>query len=71
VGVKPAHQRQGLARRLIDRCLAALKGEGIEKVHLWVKADNEPGLAYWKHLGWNKREDVFLMSVVTGENPNA
>ena len=71
VAVKSEHRGQGLGRRLVEACLAALKSEGIEKVHLWVKADNVAGKSFWNHLGWRERADISLMSIVTGDNPNA
>jgi ribosomal protein S18 acetylase RimI-like enzyme len=71
VAVDPEHQRRGIGRMLVDACLAALKAEGIEKVHLWVKADNAAGKAFWAHVGWRERNDIALMSIITGDNPNA
>ncbi|MDB5310358.1 MAG: family N-acetyltransferase [Gemmataceae bacterium] len=71
VAVAPHAQKLGLGRRLVEACLAALKADGIEKVHLWVYAANEPGKGFWKHLGWRERTELVLMSVVTGDNPNA
>ena len=71
VAVSPTVRKQGLGRKLVDACLAALRAEGIEKVHLWVKADNAAGKSFWNRLGWREREDIVMMSIVTGDNPNA
>jgi ribosomal protein S18 acetylase RimI-like enzyme len=71
VAVKREYQRLGLGRQLVDACLSALKADGIEKVHLWVKAENVAGKGFWNHIGWRERTDIALMSVVTGDNPNA
>lgn len=71
VAVKTKYQKQGLGRQLVVACLTGLKNEGIEKAHLWVKADNASGQAFWHHLGWHARTDIQLMSIVTGDNPNA
>jgi N-acetylglutamate synthase len=71
VAVKPECQKLGLGRQLVEACLKELKAEGIEKVHLWVKADNSAGKDFWNHLGWRERTDIVLMSIVTGDNPNA
>lgn len=71
VAVDPEYRKQGLGRLLVDACLTALKAEGIEKVHLWVKADNDAGKSFWNYLGWRERTDIVLMSIVTGDNPNA
>jgi len=58
VVVEPAHRRAGVARALVGRCLARLREEGILKSHLAVRADNAPGLAYWEHCGWTRRDDL-------------
>jgi ribosomal protein S18 acetylase RimI-like enzyme len=71
VAVTPEYREQGLGRQLVDACLMRLKAEGIEKVHLWVKVDNISGKGFWNHLGWRERKDIALMSIVTGDNPNA
>src|SRR5213076_337534 len=58
VAVAPDLQRHGIGRILVEKCLAALKAEGIDKVNLWVKADNADGLKFWKRLGGSERTDL-------------
>jgi ribosomal protein S18 acetylase RimI-like enzyme len=71
VAVASRYQKNGIGRRLVEACLGALKEQGIEKVILFVKADNAEGKAFWKKCGWNERPDVAPMSIVTGDDPNA
>lgn len=71
VAVSPAFRKHGLGRQLVDRCLTALKGEGIEKVNFFVKADNAAGLAFWKRMGGRERGELVVVSIVMGDNPNA
>src|SRR4051812_21329228 len=71
VAVAEAIRKQGLGRELVERCAAALKAEGIEKINFWVKADNAAGLEFWKRLGGRERTDLVVVSLITGENPNA
>lgn len=71
VAVAEAFRKKGIGRRLVVACLAALKAEGIEKVNLWVKADNESGLAFWKHIGGRERNELVIVSIISGDNPNA
>lgn len=71
VAVAPRLQKQGIGRRLVEACLAALKAEGIEKVNLWVKADNAAGKAFWTHVGGIERTDIAMVSIITGDDPNA
>ena len=38
--------------------LEALKKEGINKVSLIAFTQNDIGNAFWKEIGWTKREDL-------------
>jgi ribosomal protein S18 acetylase RimI-like enzyme len=71
VAVLKRFQGQGIGKQLVIACLDALMREGIEKVHLWVRTDNASGRSFWSRLGWSERSDIALMSIVTGDNPNA
>jgi ribosomal protein S18 acetylase RimI-like enzyme len=71
VAVAIPFRKQGLGRRLVEACLAALTAEGIEKVNFWVKVDNAAGLAFWNRLGGRERPDLVTVSIITGDNPNA
>lgn len=71
VAVALNHRKNGLGRRLVESCLSALKADGIEKVNLWVKTDNELGRVFWTHIGGQERDDIVMVSIITGDNPNA
>ena len=58
LSVHEAHRRQGVGRQLVDRCLAAMKEEGIAKAALLVFKRNEAGNAFWESQGFIAREDV-------------
>ncbi|MBR3740035.1 MAG: GNAT family N-acetyltransferase [Clostridia bacterium] len=58
MSVAENHRRQGIAGQLLDRCLAAMKEEGIAKVALLVFKRNQPGNAFWESQGFIAREDV-------------
>ncbi len=62
LAVHTACRWQGLGRRLTERCLAALRTEGIDKCHLFVKRDNTSGQSFWEKTGWYERVDLVLMS---------
>src|SRR6185369_10660850 len=63
--VDPAHQRQGLARRLLRSALQALRRERIDKCHLLVFKSNAPGLAFWRAVGAEQRVSIALFSLPT------
>jgi len=71
VAVAAAWRRRGVGRGLVEHCLAALREEGIEKVQLFVAAGNTTGAEFWKRMGWRERPDVYLMSLILGDSPNA
>jgi N-acetylglutamate synthase len=71
VAVAEAFRKQGLGRELVDCCAEALKAEGIEKINLWVKADNTSGLTFWNRVGGRERPELVIVSIITGDNPNA
>ena len=58
MSVAEDHRRQGIAGELLERCLAALKEEGINKAALLVFNRNEAGNAFWESRGFTVREDV-------------
>ena len=49
---------QGIGTALLNRCLEALKTEGIHKVALLVFRRNEIGNAFWEKNGFTVREDI-------------
>lgn len=64
-------RRQGIASRLIDLSLAALKDLGIEKSHVHVLESNAGGLEYWTRRGWIRRSEIVMFSFINGDNENA
>jgi ribosomal protein S18 acetylase RimI-like enzyme len=71
VAVADRFRNAGLGRELVARCAEALKREGIEKINLWVKVDNAAGRAFWNQVGGREREDILMVSLITGDNPKA
>jgi L-amino acid N-acyltransferase YncA len=45
----------GIGRRLAQATLAFAREQGYEKSVIYVMADNEPGLAYYRRLGFKER----------------
>lgn len=52
------HRRQGIGTKLVDKCLSALKEEGINKVALLVFAKNDVGNRFWENQGFIARTDI-------------
>ncbi len=56
--VHPQYRKQGIASRLVDTAMQALKQCGINKCALVVFERNEHGNAFWEKLGFTMREDL-------------
>lgn len=56
--VLPEFRHQGVARRLVERAMAALEEEGIHKVALVAFRRNEIGNGFWEALGFTVRDDL-------------
>lgn len=71
LAVDPAHRRLGIGTALVERCLDALRAEGIGKCHLFVRVENEAARRFWAGLGWAERDDLVTMSLGLGGSANA
>lgn len=69
--VVPEHRRHGIGRELVTRCVAALNGQGIQKMHLDVMMSNEQAMTFWERLGWSRRDDLVRYSLITSGDENA
>ena len=47
--------------------LEALKAEGINNVSLIAFTKNDIGNAFWKEMGWKKREDLNYYDFILNE----
>lgn len=57
--VSPSRQGTGIGKRLAEAALEALRREGITKAALVAFRDNDRGNAFWEHLGFSERADLF------------
>jgi putative acetyltransferase len=64
LAVRASHQRQGVGQVLVERCVDALRRDGIDKCHLFIYATNADARAFWQHMGWQARDDLMLMSKI-------
>lgn len=58
VCVHEAYRMHGIGRAMVVHCMNALQQEGINKVSLIAFTKNDIGNAFWKQIGWTKREDL-------------
>lgn len=58
VCVAKDHRMQGIGKAMVVHCMQALQAEEINKVSLIAFTSNDVGNAFWKEIGWVKREDL-------------
>ena len=58
VCVHEDYRMRGIGKAMVVRAMNALKDEGINKVSLIAFTKNDIGNAFWKQIGWTKREDL-------------
>ena len=74
VAVHPDFRRQGIAEKLIDRLVEALKERGIHALLLEVRVSNAPAIALYEKLGFsqvgrrknyyhNPKEDALILRI--------
>ncbi|MBR6237606.1 MAG: GNAT family N-acetyltransferase [Lachnospiraceae bacterium] len=58
VCVDPEYRLRGIGKSMVVHCMQALQAEGINKVSLIAFTKNDIGNAFWKEIGWTRREDL-------------
>ncbi len=58
VCVDPAYRLRGIGKEMVTFCMRRLQEEGINKVSLIAFTVNDIGNAFWRCIGWTKREDL-------------
>ncbi len=67
VCVHPDFRKQGIGKAMVVFAMEALKREQINKVSLIAFTRNDIGNAFWKEIGWTKREDLNYYDFVLNE----
>lgn len=58
VCVNEAYRMRGIGKSMVVFCMKALEKEKISKVSLIAFTVNDVGNAFWKQIGWTRREDL-------------
>lgn len=62
LAVEPACRKLGIAKAMVDRCLAQLQREGIARCSIHLLVGNDGGAAFWLRTGWRERTDLVVMA---------
>lgn len=69
VCVREDCRMRGIGKSMVVRCMEELEKEKISKVSLIAFTENDIGNAFWKEIGWTKREDLnYYEFVLNREN---
>ncbi len=58
VCVQKEYRMEGIGKAMVAYCMNALRHEHVNKVSLIAFTVNDIGNAFWKQIGWTKREDL-------------
>lgn len=68
VCVQRDYRKHGIATKMVQYSLNALKKEKISKASLVAFSENKIGNAYWHELGWIERNDLNCYDYILNEN---
>jgi ribosomal protein S18 acetylase RimI-like enzyme len=64
LAVAEDHRRRGVARKLTEAALDALRRQGVSKVNLVAFGTNVGGNAFWEKMGFRTRPDLVYRDIV-------
>lgn len=67
VCVHEEYRMRGIGKAMVVFCMEKLKAEQISKVSLIAFTVNDIGNAFWRQIGWTKREDLNYYDFVLNE----
>jgi len=67
VCVREDMRLKGIGKEMVTFCMKALRAESISKVSLIAFSTNDVGNAFWKTIGWTRREDLNYYDFVLNE----
>lgn len=62
MAVLPEFRRKKIGHALAQTAIQKIRGQGIDKTHIFCYQNNETGQSFWRDFGFEKREDVFVYS---------
>ncbi len=64
LSVDPSFQKKGLGTKMMKELQNRFSEMNVHKVHLFVEKDNLGVIKFYKKIGWEKRDDLIMMSYV-------
>ena len=60
--VNKKYQKQGIGKKLVNKCIDNIRELGLEKIHIFVFKENIEGQKFWQKMGWKSRDDLVMFS---------
>ncbi|OGV37128.1 MAG: hypothetical protein A2X48_04775 [Lentisphaerae bacterium GWF2_49_21] len=60
-----SYRKLGIGKELVECCLKGLARQNIPKCNIFLFKSNASGRSFWKHNGWNLRQDLSIMQKET------
>lgn len=60
LAVSPGHQRQGLARQIMEQAENILRAAGCPKINLQIRTSNSKVIAFYKSIGFTIDEAISM-----------
>jgi ribosomal protein S18 acetylase RimI-like enzyme len=67
LAVHPDYQNKGYGKKLMDELMFRFKKMRVHKIHLFIEKYNRSVINFYKKLGWEKRDDLVMMSFIPDE----
>ena len=67
LAVERTRRGRGTGTALAKHCMELLRGAGVHRFTIFLYHSNPKGRRFWEKLGWEAREDIFLMQTVLDE----
>jgi N-acetylglutamate synthase len=64
LAVRDEFRGRGVGRALAKHATSAFRALGLTKFHVMVFRHNAAGEAFWTHLGWRRRDDINVHTLV-------
>ena len=64
LAVDPEYQKKGYGKKIMQELIKRFLELKVHKVHLFIEKYNKDTINFYKNLGWDKRDDLIMMSYV-------
>jgi ribosomal protein S18 acetylase RimI-like enzyme len=68
LAIDPVYQKKGYGKKLMNNLMERFREKKIHKIHLFVEKSNKNAINFYKHLGWELRKYLAIMSIVPDES---